>query len=135
MKRKNIITGIVVMVMLLTMSMSAMAASDVVVYLPENQVWSISYSDTRSGAYSTATVHCDSVYPIKGSDNFKKMQARLVDSSGTLISAEPYIILEENGLYDILHVDEGYLHLKTIYFQFRGNSKEAANAVVDYFAF
>ena len=45
MKRKNIITGIVVMAMLLMMSMSAMAASDVVVYLPENQVWTGGYPE------------------------------------------------------------------------------------------
>ena len=63
------------------------------------------------------------------------MQARLADSSGTQISTEPYIVLEENGLYDILEIKNGYLYLKTIYFQFRGNSKEPAYAVVDYFAF
>lgn len=131
-KKKKITTVIVAMAMFCMMSISALAATNVVVSLPKDQAWTSKKSVTRTGSYSYIEASCDSVYPTSGSDNFSKIQARVVNSAGTLIMTKDYEVLKEGDGYQELHIKDGYLALDTVYIQFRGNSSSAAEAVVNY---
>ena len=131
-KKKRIITIITTMAMFCMMTMSTLAATDVVIFLPENQVWTSSEPVSRSGSYSYVWASCDSVYPLNGADNFSRIQTRLVDSSDTLIMIDNFVALQEGSGYQRLEIQEGYLDLETVYIQFRGNIKLPAKAVVNY---
>ncbi|MBD5476865.1 MAG: hypothetical protein HDR17_12960 [Lachnospiraceae bacterium] len=131
-KKKRITTIIVTMAMLCMMAMSALADTNVVVTLPENQVWTSSMPVPRSGAYSYVWVSCDAVYPLYGTDNFSRIQTRLVNSEETLIMEDDFVILKEGDGYQEIYIMEGYLGLETVYIQFRGNIYKGAEAVVNY---
>ncbi len=131
-KKKRIITIITTMAMFCMMTMSTLAATDVVIFLPENQVWTSSEPVSRSGEYSYVWVSCDSVYPLSGTDNFSKIHTRLVDSSATPIMTSNYVILLEGSGYQKLNIMDEYLDLETVYIQFRGNTSLPAKAVVNY---
>ena len=83
--------------------------------LPENQVWTESMSMERSGYFSFAWASLESVYPLSGTDNFKKIQARIVNSSGSSIMDSSYVVLEEGKDGERLYIKEGCLNLTTIY--------------------
>lgn len=135
-KKKRIATIIVAIAMFCMMSMSALAASNVFVSLPANQVWTDSAAVTRlSSNYSYIQASCDSVYPKNGgSDNFTKIQTRLVSSEDTLIlkDDEEYNTLTEGKGYKKVYIKDGYID-KPTYIQFRGNTNAEAEAVVNYF--
>ena len=133
-KKRGITTLIVAMAMFCMMSMSAFAAFDKHITLPKDQAWTSSYSITRSGDYSHVWACCDSVYPTAGTDNFTKIQARLVNYSGTLIMDKEYEVLKEGETYKKLTIKEGYLSENPVYIQFRGNSSSAAEAIVNYYS-
>lgn len=134
-KKKKIITLIVAMAMFCMMSMSALADVDVVVSLPKDQVWTSGYSVSRKAEDSSVYACCQSVYPTNGAiDTYKRIQARVVNSSGTLIMTTNKVVLEEGGGYQLLDIKDIYSHLETVYIQFRGNSNAAAEAVVAYFS-
>ncbi len=103
------------------------------VYLSKGQEWTTSYSASRTMAFSYVSSKLYSVYPEKGKDNFKKIQVRVVDGSGTLISNSTYSTLTEGAGWNSIALKDGYLNYSTVYFQFRGNSSEAAYADVDYY--
>ena len=77
---------------------------------------------------------CDTVYPLRGTDNFSRIQVRLVNASGKLIMTKDYETLTEGETARLLYIDDGYLASKTVYIQFRGNTKAAAGAIVEYFS-
>lgn len=132
-KKKRLTTVFVVMAMFCMMSMSVLAATNVVISLPKDQAWTTKRSMTRTGNYSYVQASCDSVYPTDGStDLFSKIQARIINSSGTLIMTKDYVSLKEGDGYQDLNIKEGYLADKTVYIQFRGNTNSAAEAVVNY---
>ena len=131
-KKKRITTIIVATAMFCMMAMSALADTKVVVFLPEDQVWTSSMSVPRSGAYSFVWASCDSVYPLTGSDNFSRIQTRLVDSEEMRIMEDGYVVLKEGGGYEKLNIMDEYLDLETVYIQFRGNTYLSAEAVVNY---
>lgn len=133
-RRKRITIIIVAMLMFCMMSMSALAAINVHISLPKDQVWTDSLDVSRTAGFSYVKASCDSVYPTSGSDNFTKIQVRIVNSSGALIMTSNYEVLKEGDGYKMLYIKEGYLANKTVYLQFRGNSSAAAEAVVNYFA-
>lgn len=136
-KKKGIISVALVMVMFCMMSITVHAQSSVPVSLPENQVWTSGIAVSRGPAnFSYVAVSLDSVYPLSGSDHFTKIQARLVDASGNVILKDAeYVVLTEGTGFAKLYIQEGYLSLKTVYLQFRGNKSDAANAVVSFYAF
>lgn len=110
-----------------------MSDSDVHISLPKNQVWTGKYSVTRSGNVSYVFASLDSVYPASGTDNYEKIQARIVNGQGTMILRDgSYATLKEGTGYQKLYIKDGYLNEKTVYLQFRGNSNDAAEAVVNY---
>lgn len=115
-------------------SIPVLAATDVNLYIPAQQVWTAGLIEARTGNYSYVQVGCDSVYPLQGSDNFKKIQAQIRNPDQAVIMSNSYAILTEgNGLSKIT-IKEGYLSTRNVFFHFRGNSSEAAYAVVDYHA-
>ncbi len=136
-KKKGITTIIVALAMFCMVSMSALAVSNVIVTLPKNQVWTASKTLQRfSTDYSYVLASCDSVYPTdSSSDNFSKIQVRIVDASGKLIMDKEYEVLEERKLVEALYIKEGHLSENPVYIQFRGNTNAAAEAVVNYFGF
>ena len=109
-----------------------MSDSDVHISLPKNQVWTGKLSVTRSGNVSYVSASVDSVYPTSGTDNFEKVQARVVNAQGNLIMSENYVVIKEGTSYQKLYIKDGYLNEKTVYLQFRGNTDAAAEAVVNY---
>ena len=110
-----------------------------VISLPAGQVWVTAGSDMRSGEYSYVKAKNHSVYPTSGIDFFKVIQCRITTINGALLCDSSYYRLNEvnNEGYDNftkIDIREGYLNTERVYFQFRGNTNEGANAVVSYFA-
>lgn len=101
--------------------------------LPKDQVWTAKFSEPRTGRYSQVAAECDSVYPLSGSDNFKQIQCRVVNQSGTVISDQSYYVLTEGMSSTYIPIREGYLNLSVVYFQFRGNTTSPAYTVVSYY--
>ncbi len=101
--------------------------------LPKDQVWTAKFSEPRTGKYSQVSAECDSVYPLSGSDNFTRIHCRVVNQSGTVISAQSYYVLTEGMSSTYIPIKEGYLNLSVVYFQFRGNSNSPAYAAVSYY--
>lgn len=132
-KKKGIVTIIVAIAMFCMMSMSVLADSDVHISLPENQVWTTGLSMTRTGMFSYVYAACNSVYPESGSDNYTRIQTRLVNSSGTLIMTKDHETLKEGDAVTPLYIKEGYLSYSTVYIQFRGNTNKSAKAIVEYY--
>lgn len=132
MKKKIIISFILTLMIVLNGMSTFAAVSNKSITIQADQVWSISLSDKRSTNYSHVSAGCDTVYPFSGSDNFSKIQTRVVNSSGTVISTQSYTVLQEGSGMKNISLKEGYLGLSTVYFQFRGNSSSSAKAIVDY---
>lgn len=130
MKRK-MITFLTLAILISASCVNAYAASNVNVYLPPDQKWGIMKSDVRTGSYSYALAACNSVYPKVGTDNYKKMQARITDNAGKCIST-PFTVLTEGTGYEEIKISEGNLSIKQICFQFRGNTAADAYAIVSY---
>lgn len=130
--KSKLVTAVTVVAMWGMMAMPVGAASNVVVYLPANQLWTGSYSASRSGAYRYVNAQCNSVYPISGEDNFTRIQVTVVSNNNTTILEDEVATLTEGQGMETLNIKNGYLNLRTVYFKFRGNSSSAANAVVSY---
>ena len=130
--KKRILGSVITVLAIAAMSVTSMAATNKHIYLAQNQAWTSKYSESRSTNFSYAQAALESVYPTSGVDNFSKIQTRLVNSAGTQISQKAYVVLTEGDGYKNISIKEGYLSLSTIYFQFRGNSNKAAEAVVNY---
>lgn len=137
-KGKKYLTFIVTMLTICMMSITAFAASTNVFnkeyYIPAQQIWTASAPVDRSVNYSYVSASLSTVYPLHGSDNFKKIQARIVTLTDkpVCIMTSSYEVLTEGDGYFKLKIMEGYLSLKTVWIQFRGNSDSAAYAVVNY---
>ncbi len=129
--KKNIITGIVVLAMFYMMSMSAHAVQ-ALYSIPANQVWTGGIPIARSGEVNYVTVSLTSVYPLKGIDTFKKVQARLVNYAGDLVSASESVVLEEGKGDKNIYLDDDYAYFTLVYLELRGNSNAAAEAVINY---
>lgn len=130
--KKSVITVIVVLAMFCMMSMSAHAV-EALYSIPANQEWTGGIPIARSGEYNYITVSLASVYPLKGFDNFKKVQARLVNYERDLVSASESVVLEEGKGDTKIYIDDVYAHINLVYLELRGNSKAAAEAVINYY--
>ena len=131
---KKTYTILLTLIMVITVCMPAMAGTKVNITIPKNQVWSTKKSDSRTGYNGYVSARCHSVYPESGTDNFSKIQCRVVSSSGNVMVEKSYYVLSESASAATdMNIKDGYFNLKTVYFQFRGNSSDAANAVVSYY--
>lgn len=130
MKRKFFSLLATLLVMFTVLGTQAFAARERI-YLPANQVWVIRNA-TRSTRYSYASATNHAVYPVKGEDTFTRIQARLTNTSGTVISLASPVTLYEGAGSTNIYIREGYLNLTNIRFNFRGNSTAAAYTDVTY---
>lgn len=130
--KKHRISILVALGMIMITCMPIFATSRTI-ELPSNQVWTAKFSEPRTGKYSQVSAKCDSVYPPSGSDNFTQIQCRVVNQSGTVISEQSFYRLTEGTPSTYITLKEGYLNLSVVYFQFRGNSSQPANAAVTYY--
>lgn len=134
--KKTIITLIVLLAIFFMMSMTVLADEylNVRISLAANQVWTGGYSVTRSGRYSYVSAGLDTVFPSEGNDNFERIQVRVTQFryGFDALNEEGVVTLKEGSGYQNLTIKEGYLNCTTVYFQFRGNSNKAAEAIVNY---
>lgn len=134
-KRRSLVCTVVLLALFVALCIPAMAASNKVITLPENQVWMTAGSDARSGAYSYVKVRNHSVYPTSGADFFGVIQCKITTANGTLLCNSSYYKLDEgDDDYTTIYIREGYLNTETVYFKFRGNTEYGAKAVVSYYA-
>lgn len=133
-KIKRIIPAFLVAVTIIGTGISTYAASKVSITLAANQAWTKKYSASRSKQNSNVLARCHSVYPrYGGTDNFEKIQCRIVDGTGTQMCYEVVKLSETATSNTSIPIRNGFLNVSTVYFQFRGNSNSAANAVVSYY--
>ena len=130
--KKHRISILVALGMIMITCMPVFATSRTI-ELPSNQVWTAKFSEPRTGRYSQVAAECDSVYPLSGSDNFTRIQCRVVNQSGTVITGNDYYRLTEGMPSTYITIEEGYLNLSVVYFQFRGNTPSPAYTVVSYY--
>ncbi len=130
--RKKVTTIVVAMVMMFIMSISAYASEGVLISIPANQVWTSGIALTRVGTFNYVTVSLDSVYPLEGKDDFHRIQARLTNSIGHVVSESGSVLLTEGAGSVQIDFKPGFGNTNPVYLQFRGNSNEAAKAVVNY---
>ena len=66
--------------------------------------------------------------------HIKKIQCKIVDTSGTRVCVNAYYILNENSTSNTkIPIRDGYLSTTPVYFKFRGNSDAEAYAIVSYY--
>lgn len=126
------IVYILAVMFLLSCSMTSLAKSADVAILA-NMAWTSDsdHTDSRSGQYSTVYARCYTVWPDSGTDTFEKIRCRVTNGYGSVISNE--VILNETASSNsTITIKEGYLAIKFVGFQFRGNTKASANASVYY---
>lgn len=131
-KRRCLVCSILLLAMFVALCIPVLAASTQrVISLPADQSWVSAGSDTRSTSHSYTYARNHSVYPTSGVDLFSTIQCRLTSPGGTTISST-YSLKEGADAYTEVYILDGYLHYTTVFFNFRGNSDYAANAVVSY---
>ena len=133
-KRKKIFVSAFLIMMLLTNGIVGLASSgEVSIYIYPYQTWTSQSdnTDSRSGAYSNVYVRNHAVRPTSGIDTFSKIQTRVTNGYGTVIS--DIYTLDESALSSTsITIKEGYLNSDMVGFQFRGNTTKEAYAIVSY---
>lgn len=136
-KRGKVVTCLILALVMVVscVPLFASAAGPTVVRLAEGQAWTRSYyAGTHTAGYDSAAAECDAVYPINSIvDLFFACQCRAVNSSGVQIGADDYVVLQENGGRVRVYLSQGMQNTPSVYFQFRGNTDKAAEAVVSYY--
>lgn len=131
--KRCIIGTLLLVVMLVALAVPALATTKVL-SLPSGQAWVSTPLETRTGSYSYVYAQNESVYPYSGQDQYELIHCRILNSSGTRISVDSYEVLDETKAgYSEIELRQGYLHYTSIEFEFRGNSTNAARAVVTYY--
>lgn len=102
------------------------------IYILPNQAWTGDFenTDSRSTAYSTVHAKLNTVYPESGTDFFTKIQVRVTNGYGLVIS-DIYTLTEGKDV-SAIPIKEGYLDTTFVGFAFRGNSSASAYASVYY---
>ncbi len=128
--RRKILVGLMAVVMMATSVTPAFAQTHQKIRLPQNKVWMYAGDINRSGSYSYVAASCEAVYPIRGKDTFKRIHVRVKDTKGHVITSDYELI--EGGAEKKLKLKEGYYGARIVKFQFRGNTKREAYAIVNY---
>lgn len=134
-KAGKLVTGLLGLAMAVTTILPAMAAPSSVeskkIELIENMAWVFGAEVTYDGdKYAGGRALCETVYPEKGEDNYRYIRCRITDYYGTVISTAPYTILGEGAGYRSIEIKRAYDYLGHIYFQFSGNTKYSAYAII-----
>lgn len=135
-KSGKLVTLLLALFMVVVTVLPAMAAPSEInsqkIWLPPNMVWTFGGEVTHNSAYFGAEAKCETVYPESGVDNFNTIRYRITDSYGVVISEKPYVPITEGTGYVGVKIKQGYNDLGHICFQFQGNRKYSANAIVSY---
>lgn len=119
-KKRIFIRGIALSLFVILVLQTNVFAARTVLTLPKNQAW-VTQSTTRTGNFNDLHARCYSVYPTSGgTDNYKKIQVRATNSSGTVITSTETLV-ETASTATSLAIRNGYLGISTVKFQFRGN--------------
>ncbi len=105
------------------------------IYIQPNKVWSADYdcTDSRSGKYESVSSRLISVKPDNNSsDNMHKVQVQVTNSYDHVIGKTSPKLVEQSKNSTKIVIQEGYKDVKRVGFEFRGCSKKAAYAIVDY---
>ena len=131
---RTIFTVFILIVILAITIIPAFAdANNQVIYLQQNQQWTDPFQAYHNINYYRCGARCHSVYPVSGVDQFKKIQCKVTNISGTIITfISHYILDEEATTFTSFILKDGYLGTNDIYFYFRGNAAPSAYAVVSY---
>lgn len=130
---RKLITIFVVIVLLAITCVPVFAASNQVVYLFENQVWTKGYGEAHDPDYYRCGAMCHSVYPYSGWDLFSNIQCKVTNTYNEVIAVKPtYTLTEGASSYTEIAIMDGELSTTTVFFHFRGNSSAQAQAIVSY---
>ncbi len=109
------------------------ASGEVQIGILPNQVWTSQsdHTDARTGKYSSVYARNHAVRPISGIDTFSKIQVRVTNGYGLVVS-DIYTLNESASNNTSIPIKDGYLDIELVGFQFRGNSDSPAYATVSY---
>ncbi len=133
-KRGKVVTCLILaMVMIVScVPLLVAAARSMIVDLPSNQRWSISYNaGTHQSGYDSASARLLSVYPLSGEDNFTQIQCQAVTRDGDQISS--IYTLTEGASASAIKLYQGMQDPDSCISD-SGNADYAAQAVVEYSA-
>ena len=118
-KIKRIIPVFLIVLAIMGTGISTYAASKVSITLAANQAWTKTYAASRSKQNSDVLARCHSVYPrYGGTDNFQKIQCRIVDGAGTQMCYEVVTLSETATGNTSIPIRNGFLNASTAYFNF-----------------
>lgn len=128
---KKLIPLIIAIAMAFVMALPVFAAENQNIYLPQGQVWMTAGTEARNYC-DFPTVRCHSVYPESGLDLFGTIQCRLKKGADVISASDIVYLSESSSSFTTVALKEGFEHVNSVTFQFRGNSSAAAYAVVSY---
>lgn len=136
-KAGKLVTGLLGLAMAVTTILPAMAAPSAVygkkIELIENMAWVFAGEVTYNGdRYAAGRALCETVYPPSGIDTYEFIRGRITEYYGTVISTVPYTKIKEGTGYNSIEIKRAYDYLGHIYFQFSGNTKYPAYAIVSF---
>lgn len=136
MKRLSRAVTVLVMTLMLVTSFVPMvdaATHSQTVWIKPNQVWSQGYGCSRDMRYSFVGARCIAVYPFNGTDLFRIIQCGVFDTlSENILKREFYRLTEGEAQFASMEIAQGHLDNSVVYFKFRGNTNEQAEAKVMY---
>lgn len=105
-------------------SMNVMASSRrETINLQKNQVWNVREYVTRSQQSKYVSSRCYGVYPTKGSDNYRYIQAVARNVLGKAVTDT--CKLDERATSEtLMQIHEGSLDISQVIFAFRGNDPD-----------
>lgn len=134
-KAGKLVTGLLGLAMAVTTILPAMAAPSSVeskkIELIENMAWVFGAEVTYDGdKYAGGRALCETVYPKDGMDLYSTIRCRITDYYGVVISEKSYVKLTEGTGYHNVEIKRAYDYLGHIYFQFAGNNRNSAYAII-----
>lgn len=133
----KLISCAVVLFMVSVSCLPALAAqSNITVFLPANQVWSVGYGDRHVAGHEHIGARCHTVSPESGIDLFTKIQYSAETLEHVRVTTKEFERLTEGASnYTLMELLPEYVGRNmNIYFMFRGNSDAAARTTVSYSA-
>lgn len=110
------------------------AQSNIHVFLPANQAWSVGYGDKHVAQHKHIGARCHTVYPETGLDTYTTMQYGAETLEHVRVTKKDFERLTEwDSSYTLMELLPEYVGRNmNIYFMFRGNSNASARAIVSY---
>lgn len=140
--KKTLICTLLLVVLLLSTALPALAASTTaVMYLPSLCQWASTPVVTRSGSHGSLNTYVGSVYPAAGgTDTLTTVVCRVYDSSfqNIVTRKSQYTFVEGVPLpantddHDFWIKDGYFLTYYDLVFQYRSVTQDAARAVITY---